>query len=165
MSETVNQESKTPATDNNDQQTGKMFTQAEVNAIVVDRLNRERERYAGFEELKEKAEKYDASLEAEKSELQKAQERAAELQAKLDAMTTADKLRQMREKISAETGVPMSLLSGTTEEECKAQAQGIIDFAKPGSYPKVKDAGEPTHRATGGTTRDQFADWFNSNMK
>ena len=43
--ETVNQGNNTPATEE------KTFTQAELNAIVSDRLAREREKYVGFDEF------------------------------------------------------------------------------------------------------------------
>ena len=75
MAETVNQETgaagaaaqATPA-----QPAGKTFTQAELDAIVADRLARERAKYPDYENLKAKAAKYDAAEEAGKSELQKA---------------------------------------------------------------------------------------------
>ena len=60
--------------------------------------------------------------------------------------------------MSAATGVPADLLSGDTEEACTAQAQAILKFAKPG-YPNVRDGGDPHHTPTG-STRQQFADWF-----
>ena len=74
MSETVNQETAS-----------KTFTQEEVNAIVADRLDRERKKYEGFDELKEKATKFDEMEEAQKSELQKVTERADALAKELTA--------------------------------------------------------------------------------
>lgn len=74
MAETVNQET-TPAAEG--QQTERTFTQAEMNAIIADRLNRERTKYADYDTLKSKAAQFDAAEEASKSELQKANEKAA----------------------------------------------------------------------------------------
>ena len=90
--------------------------------------------------------------------LQKANEKAAKLQQQLDALNSANTLREVRAKVSAATGVPADLLSGDTEEACTAQAQAILKFAKPG-YPNVRDGGDPHHTPTG-STRQQFADWF-----
>ena len=45
----------------------KTFTQSQLNAIVADRLSREREKYAGYDELKEKAAQFDEMQEANKS--------------------------------------------------------------------------------------------------
>ena len=72
MAETVNQETNGTAaeTQENEQRT---FTQAEMNAIIQDRLTRERGKYADYETLKAKAAKFDAAEEAGKTELQKAQ--------------------------------------------------------------------------------------------
>ena len=149
--ETVNQE----VTTNEPERT---FTQAEVDAIVGDRLKRDRAKYADYDDLKAKADKFDEITEANKSELQKAIELNQTLQTELDAMKTANELRDIRSKVSEETGVPMNLLNGTTEEECRTQAQSILEFKKPKSYPNVRDAGEVTKTGKP-TTRQQFADW------
>lgn len=154
MAETVNQETMTPAAEG--QQTERTFTQAEMNAIITDRLNRERSKYADYDALKSKAAQFDAAEEAGKTELQKANEKNASLQAQLEQLTRANTLRDLRAKISAETGVPAELLNGETEETCKAQAAAILKFAKPGGYPAVRDGGEVHHtpdQADGVTAR------------
>lgn len=132
MNETVNQETTQNAAAG-EQQTERTFTQAEVNSIVADRLTRERAKYADYDALKEKAQQ-------------------------LDALNSANALREVRAKVSAATGIPAELLTGDTEEACTAQAQAILKFAKPG-YPSVRDGGDPHHTPTG-STRQQFADWF-----
>ena len=121
----------------------KTFTQAELNAIVQNRIKEVSAKYGNYEELKEKALKFDQIEEDSKTELQKATEKAEALQKELEAMKTANAERQLREKIAQETGVPVSLLRGNSEEDLKAQAEAIINFAKAKpSYPKVKDGGE-----------------------
>lgn len=54
------------------------FTQAELDRMVRDRLKREREKYADYDELKELAAKAKQLEDAEKSELEKLQARLAE---------------------------------------------------------------------------------------
>lgn len=156
MAETVHQEPTTPAAEG--QQPERTFTQAEMNAIISDRLSRERSKYADYGDLKAKAAQFDAAQEAGKTELQKANEKAAKLQQQLDTLTRANTLRELRSKVAAATGVPAELLSGDTEESCTAQAQAILKFAQPG-YPSVRDGGEVRNKPTG-STRQQFADWF-----
>lgn len=134
--ETVNQGASTAQQEG--QGTEKTFTQAEVDSIVKERLGREQTKFADYEELKKKAEAYDAAEEANKSELQKAQEQAAALKRQVDTMTQEKKLREIREKVSKETGVPASMLYGDDEEACKEQAKAILEFKKPTSYPSVK---------------------------
>lgn len=113
----------------------KTFTQDEVNAIVEGRLARERQRYADYDDLKAKAGKYDEIQNEGKTELQKATERADSLQAQLDKLTRENTVRQARAKVSEEMKVPVELLTGDDEETCKKQAEAILKFAKPKSYP------------------------------
>lgn len=155
-------------TNNQAQQTepeaNKTFTQAEVDLIVKERLGRERAKYEGFEEYKEKAAQLDAIEEANKTELQKAQDKAAELEKKLNEMETASALRAMREKVASEKGVPIDLLTGETEEACNTQADGILKFASAQGYPVIRDSGEPS-KMSKPSTREQFKEFMESNFK
>ena len=109
----------------------KTFSQADVDRIVQDRVGRERAKYADFDAYKQKAEKFDELEEAQKSELQKANERAESLQKQVDALNRA------QAQVALEFANPS------------------------GNYPAVKDSGETTKGVTtGGKTRDQFAEWF-----
>ena len=135
----------------------KTFSQDEVNSIVAERLAREKAKYEGFEELKAKAEKYDQLEEANKSELQKASERVASLEAQLDALNKAKEVEAMRDKVATEIGVPAKLLTADTEEACIEQANAIKEYATP-AYPTVRDAGE-IRGASKADTRTQFAEW------
>lgn len=152
MEETVKTEQET-----------KTFTQDEVNTIVQERLFKERKKYEGIdlEALKEKASKFDEMEEANKTELQKANERAIALEAELNSLKSANEIRDIREKVAKETNVPASLLTGTTEEECKAQADGIKAYANP-TYPTVKDGGEVL-QVTKPSVKEDFQQWFRQN--
>ena len=157
--ETVKQDNATESVNAQE----RTFTQDEVNAIVKGRLEKESAKFADYEELQKKASKLDEIEEANKTELQKATEKADALQKQIDEMTKATELRDIREKVSTETGVPMSLLSADNEEDCKAQAEAILNFAnanKTVNYPTVKDGGEVTNFETKKSVQDQFADWF-----
>ena len=92
----------------------KTFTQAEMDSIIEGRLARERQKYADYDDLKEKASKYDEYQEQNKTELQKEKEKSDALQARLSALEKKD------------------------EETCKKQAEAIMKFAKPKSYPGTK---------------------------
>ena len=154
--ETVNQGTNQTA---GQTQTERTFTQAEVDAMIGERLSRERAKYADYEQIKAKADQYTAQEEAAKSDLQKALDKAAKLQSELDGLKKSNAARDARDKVSAETGVPASLLTGETEEACKAQADAILKWRgdKP-KYPTTADGGE-TNTSSGGKTRDQFAEW------
>lgn len=136
-------------TGGNEGNQNKTFTQEDVDSIVGERLARERAKYSDYEDLKNKAAEYDKQQEASKTELQKAQDRSAKLQAKLDAMEKADKIRGIRDKVSTDTGVPAGLLSGEDEDTCKAQAEAILKFAKGSKYPGVKEEKHEGKRSGG----------------
>jgi len=126
----------------------KTFTQDELNAIVADRLGREKSKYADYEDIKAKAEKFNQAEESNKSEVQKATEKAAELQSELDAMKAANEIQKVRGSVAAEMEVPAELLTGTDEASCKAQAEAIKNFANTtkSNYPNVPNGSgrEPT---------------------
>ena len=165
MSETVNQGNQNEgATAAQKEEPVKTFTQDEVNAIISERLSREREKYADYETMKQKAEKYDEAEEASKSELQKANEKADRLEKELNKRKLEDAARQIRDKVAKDTGVPAHLLTGEDEESCKAQAKSILEFAKPQGYPTVRDGGEVTKGSGKTSTGAQFAEWFNESL-
>lgn len=139
----------------------KTFTEEDVNRIVSDRLHRERQKYEGIDldALKEKAAKFDEMEEASKSELQKANEKAANLESELNALKRANEVREIRDKVAKETGVPYSLLTAETEEDCRTQAQAVLDY-KQTPYPAVRDGGE-VQATIKHSTREQFAEYLN----
>lgn len=156
--ETVNQE-QAPKNENAE----KTFTQSELNAIISDRLKRESEKYADYETLKEKASRFDEIEEASKTELQKANERAAKLETELSQLRKNEEIRTIREKVATEHGIPASLLSGDSKETCTEQAKALLEFKSAATYPTVKDGGEIQNNLKR-STRDEFADWANENF-
>lgn len=156
MEENVNTSEQTQETT---QQETKTFTQDEVNKLVQERLGKERAKYEGYEELKAKAAKFDELDEANKSELQKAQEKTQQLQAELNKLKKDAEISVMRQKVATEKGVPADLLTGETEEACNEQAEKLLAFAgNNAAYPVVKDGGE-VHVNEKLSTADQFKQW------
>ena len=109
----------------------KTFTQEELNAIVADRLARERGKYADYDDLKRDAEAYRAKQEADKTELQKARERIAELEAEQtadteEAMTEQAKLigERFADPVPREGGKPPQV--GDKDAEMKAFAHQLF---------------------------------------
>lgn len=90
----------------------------------------------------------------------------AALQSELTAMKAAAAARELRDTVARATGIPAELLTGDTEDACKAQADAIRAYSesvsKP-SYPALHDGGEVKNTGSG-KTRDQFAAWFEQNM-
>ena len=154
--ETVNQEEATKEVE------VKTFTQEEVNGIVNDRLARERKKYEGIdlEALKSKAAKFDEMEAANKSELEKANDKVQALEAELNGIKKANELNAMRENVAKEIGIPANLLTGDSEEECRAQGEAIKEFATPSGYPSLRDGGEP-QLVGKKTAREDFESWAN----
>jgi len=118
------------------------FTQAEMDAIIGDRLKRERSKYADYESLKEKAAQFDAAQEAAKSDYEKAVERAERAEAELKAVRAEKERADEVARVAAEKGVDAALLSrmsgdvGENAEFLKAQMD-----SRP-KYEPVHDGGE-----------------------
>ena len=119
------------------------FTQEEMDAIIGDRLKRERAKYADYDELKAKAQQYDADEEAKKSELQKAVEERDKYKAEADQLRADKERSEQVAKAAAEHNVDASLLalmSGDVEENAKILAEKMANAPK---YGEVHDGGEP----------------------
>lgn len=76
-------------------------TQAELNAIIKDRVARERAKFGDYEDLKTKASEYDKVTEAQKTAEQKANERLAALESELQSTKTS----ALRTRIAADFGI------------------------------------------------------------
>lgn len=144
------------------------FTQSELDNIIQNRLAKERAKVSDYEMLKEKAQKFDEMEEANKSELQKATEKAEALQQQLDAITQENTIRSLHEKVASDTGVPANLLTGDTEEACMEQAYAILAYKndnQPVKYPTVKDGGEVANIPANNKTNGQlFGDWLSTQL-
>lgn len=124
-------------------ETEKTFSQAEVDEIVKKRLARQKNNTpADYDELKEKAAKFDELEAANKTELQRATDELDKLKADIAKRDAADKEAQLKQQVSKETGVPVELISGSNEEEMAAFAQKVAEFAKLNNAPKSGHAGQ-----------------------
>ncbi|MFP3156331.1 hypothetical protein LQZ18_18285 [Lachnospiraceae bacterium ZAX-1] len=114
-------------------------TQEELNRVIGERIARERSKYAGFEDLKAKAEKLDAMEEASRTELEKATKRAQELEAKLSAKEQEDKIRVLRSEAEKKHGLlPGSIIGASTPEDIEALALKFSEYAKSAGSPIIK---------------------------
>jgi len=80
-------DSGTNATGGGEQSGGeetRVFTQAELDRIIQERLARERQKYGDYDDLKKAKDELDALKAEQMSELEKAQKRAADLEAERD---------------------------------------------------------------------------------
>lgn len=61
--------------------------------------------------------------------------KADELQKELDGLKSAQKIKDIREAVSKDKGVPVSLLTGEDEDACKKQADELLAWKGPGTTP------------------------------
>ena len=104
----------------NQEQPESTFSQEDVNRIVQERLQREREKYSDYDELKSAAERAQ-ELEAEKQTLA---ERVAEFEAK-------EEQSKLVAQVAIDAGVPADALRGSTKEELEAHAEVLKSLMKP----------------------------------
>jgi hypothetical protein len=101
---------------------GKTFTQKDLDRIVDERLNRERSKYADYDQLKAKAEKLDEMEAGNKSEIQKAEAARAAAEKERDEA----RAQALRLEVAAEKGVKSRYLAGTTRDELEASAEEYL---------------------------------------
>lgn len=141
----------------------KTFTQAEVDELIKARLWRETSKYSDYDELKAKAAKFDEQEDANKTELQKAQEKVTALETQVNEMTRERDIANARSKVAKEKGIPVDMLYGEDEATCIEQADKILAYMKQTGSRPVPDGGE-THNAGAGTNADKFARWLSDSL-
>lgn len=99
---------------------GQSFSQEDVDRIVNDRLARERKKFEGFDDIKAKAEKFDAV----------ASERDALAEKVRDFESQAERSR-IASEVAKEAGVPAEALRGNTREDLEAHAEVLKALIKP----------------------------------
>ena len=98
-------------------------SQAELDRIIQKRLDRERARYEGFDEIKQRAERA-AELESVAEDLRK----------RVEAFESREARSVLVRKVASDNGVDHELLSemrGDSEEELTAQAKRLAERLKP----------------------------------
>lgn len=100
-------------------------TQEELNRIIADRVARAKSQFADYGDLKKKAEQFDAIAEAQKTETQRAIERAESAERRAQELESKQQVADWKSQIAKEVGVPASALRGTTEEDLRAHAEEL----------------------------------------
>jgi len=116
---------KTPAAD----EFKPISSQQELDAVLKDRLNRERSKFKDYDTLKAKADMLDQIEQANLSELEKANGRITSAESERDQA----KAEALRLRIAVTHGISLDdadlFLTGTDEETLTAQAKRLSDRA------------------------------------
>lgn len=137
-------------------------TQEQLDKIVKDRLEREREKvrseFSDYDDLKAKAEKLDELEKSGSEELKKALAEVDNLKGELQTRDENAKLQQMRKQVAKDTGVPEDLIQGADEESMKTFAEAVAAFAKKPSAPIIPESGISTQ--AGETSAQKFGQFM-----
>lgn len=127
-------------------------------------INSAKKNLTELQEQFEAAQAKVAELEQAAGQLSEAKTLAESLQTELTSLKAANAIRDMRQSVSNDTGVPAELITADTEEAARSQADAILKWrgAQP-KYPATNDGGEVSPTSSG-TTREQFAEWASANL-
>lgn len=133
-------------------------TQEDLNKVLGERLKREREKFADYDVLKQAADELKRLKDAEKSEVEKAQERIAELEKQAADNAAA----ATRARIQASYGISDAdaelFLTATDEDALTKQAKTLAELRKPtaeGRAPVIPQIGKSGESQM--TAEQQFA--------
>lgn len=136
-------------------------SQEELDRIIQERIARERKRFADYDDLKAKADKLTKIEEANKTEAEKAAARAEAAEKRAAEL----EVKALRAEVAAAKGVPVSLLTGSTQEELEAAADALIEFrGEQKAAPSSSALGRVNTQKVKASTADQFAAFMNEQL-
>lgn len=145
-----------PQTQQTEPQGGSTYTppatQADLDRIVENRLQRERAKYADYEQYKADSAKL-GTVVAERDELKNQLDTANK---ELGTLRGEKQVREWAQEVSQETGVPADVIRGNTKEEMLAHAQSLEKYVNV-SAPVVGSDGKSPNSSAATSTRDMFA--------
>lgn len=133
-------------------------TQEQFDQAIKDRLARSEKSFEKkYKDVFDKAKQFDELKEKNKSDLEKAQEKASKLEAELNEIKLQEQIAAWKKAASEDTGVPVDVLRGKTEEEITAHAEALKPhFEKPSGF--VGSDGFAVSTAKTRKTSDLFAE-------
>ena len=143
-------------------ETAKTFTQEEVNEMVGKARKKERSKYANFDEYKKAFEILKEREDADKSELQKANERAEMFEKQLKKLQNQNEIARIKAEISEKFNLPVSILRGDNEEEITEHAESMKKHFSQSDVPIVPSQGK---QANARSKYRQFGEFINSSLK
>lgn len=119
-------------------------SQDELNRIIGQRVERERARFADYDEVKTKAAEFDKVAEASKTELQKANDRAEAAEKRAALFEAKEQRAAWAAEITKDSAVPAHLLRGETREALEEHFTQLADAIKaPATTPPPRRSTPP----------------------
>lgn len=135
----------------------KTFTQEQVNALVGNARTHERSKYPNYDQYKAAFEELEKIREGEKSDLQKAIERAEKAEGERNALQAEKDRNSWAQEVSKATGVPADVLRGATKEEMEAHAESLKPHFSGNAAPVVNSDGFAPAAGAAATNAERFA--------
>lgn len=123
-------------------------SQRQLDQVIAKRLERERAKFADYAELQDKAAAADDAI-----------ERAEKAEAALADLKAANQVRDWREEVAAEAGVPAAALRGGTRKELEEHAAQLKELIATVPGPQrvvVPGEGEPDLALNGNPLLDKL---------
>ncbi|WP_115229807.1 capsid assembly scaffolding protein Gp46 family protein [Streptococcus uberis] len=124
-------------------------TQEELDAIIQSRLSREREKYADYEDLKQRLADFEAKETTYQNTINDLKTRETDLTSQIESLNgdlTKTKLQTAKQRIATEYGLPLDLadrLQGEDEESFKADAERLASYLAPKQPTPPMKSNEP----------------------
>lgn len=115
------------------------FTQAQLNSFLAEERRKTESKFDGFDEVKAKAEQFDALTETAKSDNQRLQEALQSATSSYEAekaISASQAAQLLRQKICASKGLDADLwdrVTGTTEDDIAADVEKLVAKFQPAS--------------------------------
>lgn len=125
-------------------------TQEELDAVIKSRLSREREKYADYEDLKQRLADFEAKETTYQNTINDLKTRETDLTSQIESLNgdlTKTKLQTAKQRIATEYGLPLDLadrLQGEDEESFKADAERLASYLAPKQPTPPMKSNEPT---------------------
>ena len=130
-------------------------TQEQLNAIIKARLDREKEKYADYDQLAEKIKKLETentSLKQTITEKETSESTTASKIADLEKDVTTWKQKSLKQQIAMKNGLPFDLadrLQGDSEESLNEDAERLASLVKVKTYTQPLADKEPNVETNG----------------
>lgn len=130
-----------------DSQFTPIASQEDLDKIVLDRLHKERKKFADYEDLKTKAAKFDEihpQFEDMNAKLADYESKIQTATQQLESYQKAEELSTLKAQVSKETGIPAAALRGQTLEELQQHAEVLKESFIPEPSPSLgRDGNQP----------------------
>ena len=122
----------------------KTFTQDQVNAFMAEEKRKTQASFADYDAYKAKAAEFDKAADAQKSELQKAIDRADAAEKKASAYEAQQQVSKWAAEIVKDSPIPANVLRGSTKEELVEHFEQLKALAVPTKQRTHVPPGKPT---------------------